>query len=300
MTPSWRLGPLWVALAGCAHVLDIPDDPELVATGPWRCLGEPQPTPVPAASSALVEVIACDLVTKCKTRVTGLSARLCARPDTDCDSPLSVDIVDEGGLLSFTVPTPLVGFDGYLEVTSASELCTNPSLGELGPVLCGLSPACDTEAPDAACEVPLYARALLFFNPPIVSDTSEPLSLPLLPSTAIPTLAAAAHAGAPDPTAGHLFITALDCDSEPAAGVSYRIDRDQDRVTPLYPAEAVPNDTAVETDGSGIGGFLGVPAGLVRVTGNNAELREIGAISAFAAPSTVSYTFLAPGAAASP
>jgi hypothetical protein len=270
MTPRWRLGLMGGALVGCADVLDIPDDPELVDSGPWRCLGQPGPAPAPASDSARVQVAACDFESEsCATPVTGLRARLCpSNVDVDCAEPLSVDIVDEGGLLSFSVPTSAEGFDGYLEVESATEMCTTPSLGDQGAVLCGLLPECDPAAPSPACEVPLYARALLFFNPPIFNDTTRPIPLPLLPSAAMPALSAAAHESPLDRTAGNLFITALDCDGEPAAGVTYRIDRDEDRAARLYLAQGNPTDAASRTDGSGLGGFVGVPPGIVGVQGS--------------------------------
>lgn len=302
MTPGWRLGLMSGALAGCADVLDIPDDPELVATGPWTCLEQPQPAPPPASSSALVQVAACDFESEdCQTPVTGLRARLCAsNVDVDCAEPIAVDIVDRDGLLSFSVPTRGRGFHGYLEVQSATELCTNPSLDDQGPVLCGLLPECDPQAPSAACEVPLYARALLFFNPPIVGDTSRPISLPLLPSAALPTLSAAAHASSLDRATGNLFVTALDCQGERAAGVTIRIDRDQDSARPLHVTGGDAPDATSRTDRTGMGGFIGVPPGIVGVEGSNDEQVPIGAVSAFTQPLTMSYGFLSPTAVLMP
>ena len=307
MTLRWRLGLMWVALAGCADVLDIPDDPELVDSGPWRCLGHPEGTPAPVSGSAQVQVAACDFESEsCKTPVTGLRARLCpSNVDTDCAEPLLVDIVDEGGLLSFSVPTPAEGFGGYLEVESVTEMCTNPSLGAQSAVLCGLSPECDPASPSWACEVPLYARALLFFNPPIFDDTARPISLPLVPSAALPALSAAAHESPLDRSAGNLLITALDCDGAPAAGVTYRIDRDEDRAAKLYLAQGNPTDAALRTDASGLGGFVGVPPGIVGVhgsldRGSTEEGVAIGMLETFTQPLTVSYAFLSPAAPAQP
>lgn len=300
MTPGRWLAPVLLALPGCAEVLDIPEDPAVVAPGPWHCLEQPALPPIPAASTATVQVAACDLLSNCATPVTGLRARLCERADATCDSPLATDIVDSSGLLSFTVPTPADGFAGYLQIDSATELCTNPSLGDFGPALCALAPGCDPAAPDDACRVPLYARSLLFFDPPVFNDTTQPISLPLVPSTGMSTLAAAAHAGGLDLSTGSLFVTALDCDGRRAAGVSYRIDRDQDRVTPLYLVNAAASDAALETDDSGLGGFWGVPPGVINVTGNDPDSHPVGALAAFTAALTVSYGFLAPPLAASP
>lgn len=282
------------SLAGCAEVLHIPDDPELVATGPWRCLSEPGARPAPRSTEALVQVQACDFVSNCESTVSGLSARLCGKRDVGCTNPISVDIVDEGGLLSFTVPTSVTGFDGYLEITSQTALCNSPAFGPAGAQLCGLNPACNPEAPDEACEMPLYARSLLFFNPPVVADSVQPLPLPLLPSAAIPTLVEAANATSIDPTTGNIFITAVDCDGRPASGVTYGIDKHQNSVTQLYVHNGVPSDSTFETDESGVGGFFGVPPGFAEITGYNDSLEEVGAISVQVAPFTMTYGVLAP------
>ena len=81
-----------------------------------------------------------------------------------------------------------------------------------------------------------------------------------------------------------------------------RIDRDEDRAAQLYVADGDPTDAASRTDGTGLGGFVGVPPGIVGVRGSIGEgLDEqvaIGALETFAQPLTVSYAFLSPPAAA--
>lgn len=290
-----RLGAAGLGLFGCVEVLDIPTSPELVPTGPWRCLEEPGPRERPEAETAVVQVRACDFVSNnCTTPVTGLSARVCNHRDVGCAEPVVRDIVDDMGLLSFEVPTPVEGFNGYLEVSTATELCTSDQFEPPG-ALCALLPECDPEAPDERCRVPIYARAMLFFNPPIFEHTAAPLPLPLLPSAAIPRLVAAAGAeGSLDPSTGNLFITAVDCDGTPAPGVTYQIDRHQSVVAPMYVSDGLPSDSAFETDGSGIGGFLGVPAGFVSVAGYNQDLTSIGAVGVHVAPLTMTYSVLAP------
>jgi hypothetical protein len=295
-----RVAATLLGLAGCAEVLAIPEDPEL-SSGAWRCLGETSALsllPAPVASRAVVRVQACDFARGCSTKVTGLRARVCQKKALGCGEPVALDLVDSEGLFTFEVPTPAGGFDGYLDVSSATELCTNPSFGDNGPTLCALSPGCDTALPDDRCRIPLYAHALLFFNPPITTDSAEPLTLPLIPSTALPSWARAAGAEL-DPTRGNLLVSATDCEGAPAAGVTYRVAPDPEQAVELYVREGEPSD-ALETDDSGVGALLGVPEGYAAVAAYNADDVQLGALAVQAAPLTVTYAALAPSAGAAP
>jgi hypothetical protein len=287
-------------LAGCAEVLEIPDDPEL-SPGSWSCLGETSALsllPAAVTSSAVVRVQACDFVRGCATKVTGLTARVCQKRALDCAEPVALDLVDTDGSFSFDVPTPAGGFDGYLDVSSATELCTNPSFGESGPALCALSPGCDPALPDERCRIPLYAHALLFFNPPITTDSAEPLTLPLIPSTALSRWARAAGAEL-DPGKGNMLVSATDCDGMPAAGVTYRVAPDPGQTVELYVRDGEPSG-ALETDGSGVGVLLGVPAGHTAVAAYDAADVQLGALAVQAAPFSVTYAALAPASRAAP
>jgi hypothetical protein len=280
-------------LAGCAQILDIPDDPALV--GPWRCLGEPPQQQVPRATLASVQVQACDFYDRCATAVTGLTARLCQAVDVDCTNPVAVDIVDVGGLLAFDVPTGVRGFVGYLEVTSPTDLCTSSAFGDLAGAICDLADErCNRDAPDDFCRLPTYARAMLFFNPPIFNDVPQVMQLPLISAKAMPAMLEAAGAQL-NPSTGNLFITALDCDGRPAAGVTYTIGNFQDRVTQLYLHNSFPDRTDLQTDSSGVGGFLGVPAGqYVQVSGFNSNVESVGEIGLATRPFSMSYGLLTP------
>ena len=283
------------SLVGCGPLLDLPESPELVSVdeGPWQCLDEAPSTQGPSSATARVQVQACDFITNCANPVTGLSARLCAKRDVGCTNPIVTDIHDEKGLLTVEVPTSGTGFDGYLEVTAPSKPCTDETFGQVGPMLCGLLPGCDLEAPDEACDFATYVRALLFFNPPVTEDLSAPMPLPLLPSAGLPSVVEAAGADL-DPTTGNLFITAMDCEGKPAEGVTYGISQHQDKVTQLYVDDGVVSDTSLQTDESGIGGFVGVPPGFAEVVGFNADLEKVGSIGVQAAPFTLTYSALVP------
>jgi hypothetical protein len=293
MTPVIRLLLLLPAAAGCAQVLDIPGDPALVGAGPWSCLSEPMERSAPINPSAIVRVQACDFQSPdCMTKVTGLSARVCAKLDGACTDPVAANLVDDVGLFELEVPTPASGFDGYLEVTSATELCTSAAFGESGPLLCGFSPACNPDAPDDNCRMPIYTRAMLFFNPPVMNDNLDPLRLPLIPAVALPDLVMAAG-GMLDPSTGNLFVTALDCEGKGAAGVRYSIDADQG-VTQLYVHRGGVSETNRETDATGVGGFLGVPVGFAEVSGFLEPSMVVGSVAVRTAPFTMTYTSIAP------
>jgi hypothetical protein len=284
-----------LSLSGCAEILDIPDNATLALQGPWRCLGHPEPAPIPSQGSATVRVEACDFISNCLQPVTGLTARLCAKRDVACTNPIRTDIRDVGGVLELAVPTAQGGFDGYLEISAPPAPCTDRARfgAAASGLLCSLVPECDPSAPDERCDIPSYARSLLFFNPPVTGDLAQPLRVPMLSSGGLPAVVQAAGATL-DPTTGNLFITALDCDGTPTAGVTYAISQHQDVVTQLYVDNGVVSDTALRTDQSGIGGFVGVPAGFVEVTAFKEDFEPIGDIGVLAAPFTMTYCALVP------
>jgi hypothetical protein len=293
-----RCAPCALVLASCGQVLDIPNDPQLVPTGPWRCLKQPaapaQQTPV--AAQAQVRVQACDFITACTTTVSGLTAQLCDKVDVGCITPRLSGLSDVHGEFRFQVPTAGSGFDGYLLVTSPVASCTDTAaFGNVaGPVLCGaVAPQCNLSAPDKNCMLSLFAPALLFFNPPIVSDVAQPLPLQLFPSAGLPSIIQAAGIQL-DPNSGNLFIQALDCDGNPAPDVSYTIAQNAGKASPLYVNNGVVSSTFTRTDSTGIGGFVGVPPGFVSVLGLNGDSVPVGQIGVQAVSSTLTYSVLLP------
>ncbi len=282
----------------CSQVLDIPSDPKLLATGPWRCLGQSlaMAPAAPVNAQANVRVQACNFISDCTTNATGLTARLCDKRDVGCNNPRSTGITDTNGELRFQVPTAGGGFDGYLLVTSQAASCTDTQAfgAAAGKTLCDLvAPMCDTTAPDARCYLPVYAPAMLFFNPPIVADVDTPLPLQLFPTSGLPAVIGAAGIQV-DPMAGNLFIQALDCDGKPASGVTYQMAQYEDQVSPLYVDNGIVSESVTHTDSTGVGGFVRVPPGFVSVTGYNSDSAAIGEIGVQAAPSVLTYSALLP------
>jgi hypothetical protein len=301
---AWRtkllVGGLWVCLTptACSEVLDIPSDPRLAATGPWRCVGQSLAVApnVPINAQANVVVQACNFISDCTTAATGLMARVCDKRDVGCNNPRSTGITDMNGELRFQVPTAGGGFDGYLLVTSQVASCTDAQAfgAAAGKTLCDLaSPMCDITAPDTRCYLPVYAPAMLFFNPPIVADIDTPLPLQLFPTSGLPAVIGAAGIQV-DPMAGNLFIQALDCDGKPASGVTYQMAQYESQVSPLYVDNGIVSESVTHTDSTGVGGFVRVPPGFVSVTGYNSDSVAVGEIGVQAAPSVLTYSALLP------
>jgi hypothetical protein len=284
---------------GCAAIVDFPDDPQLVTHAElpddpgWGCLARPPAARTPGAAVAHVRVQACDALRGCLAPVTGLTARVCSKLDADCVSPLLADLSDVSGTFEFDVPTADAGFSGYMEVSAPLEPCTSPLFGEAGPLLCALAPHCDPQAPDASCSVPLYARALLFFNPPITADLPEPVVLSLLSSAAMPGLVRAAGSDF-DPTLGNLLVGANDCAGSRAAGIRYELSDSQSPITQLYMENGVLSNATDATDATGIGAFAGVPAGFLSVAAYNRAGARVGGIGVQVAPGAISYVTLGP------
>ena len=225
--------------------------------------------------------------------MSGLTARLCGKLDVDCLSPLDVDIQNVDGGFEIQVPTMQTGFAGYLEVTSTSEPCTSPVFGAAGRLVCGLAPQCNPDAPDESCLVPLYARALLFFNPPVTQDLPEPAVLSLLSSSVLPGLVRAAGTDY-DPTTGSLFVVGRGCDGAPAAGIRYGVDDPQGRVTQMYMDGGVLNRSRDATDLTGIGAFTGLTPGFASIEAHDARGNRIGAVGVHVAPGAITYATLVP------
>lgn len=287
--------------SACANILDIPDEPELVMSGPWRCLQRSSDVKPPATDKAVVQIDACNFVsTNCSQPVTGLTAALCNKRDVNCSDPLQSEIADTGGILTVEVPTGGVlgeGFDGYMQILAPTANCTDESaFGSAGPVLCGIAPGCDVDAPDDNCMMPTFAPAMVFFNPAIRADVKQPIPVPLVPTTAVFSLIDATGVEL-DPTTGNVFVTARDCDGHPAKRVRYMMHTGGGS-TVLYLRNGVVSDSATETDASGMGGFIGVPAGFAEirgyVEGENGELIEIGEVGVQVAPFTITYATLTP------
>jgi hypothetical protein len=288
------------ALSGCAEILDIPstDTLSLAPSGPWRCLSEPADPVVPSVPRARVRFRVCDFISNCTLPVTGLEVRLCDKLDIGCINPRLSGIRDKNGLIELEVPTGPRGFDGYVQVATAVAPCFDTQVfgAAAEGLLCQLAPECDPSQPSAACNVPIYSPAMWFFNPPIVADLEEPISLQLYPTAALPLVLDAAG-GDLVPGTGSVFMTVVDCDGQPAPGVTLEIAEYEDVAAPLYFDSGVLSNTASQTDSAGIGGFIRIPPGFVEITGVDSEGVPMAKVGLQASAGFVTLTVLAPSSA---
>lgn len=285
--------------AGCAAIVDFPEDPQLVvqaaltAEPRWSCLAAPSPPPEPSAPTARVRAMACDALRNCAVTVTGLTARLCTKIDVDCTTPVLDGLRDDAGFFEFEVPTPSAGFDGYLEVSSQTEPCTSEAFGEVGPLVCALAPGCDPAAPGPACEVPLYLRFLHFFNPPVTTAPADTTLITLVPTSGLLNILRTTG-GSFDASSGVVIVTALDCNGAPAAGIRYVLDVPDGSGTALYMDNGILSGATDATDTSGIGGFVGVPRGFANIEAYAASGERIGRVGVQVAPGSITNIALVP------
>jgi hypothetical protein len=234
--------------------------------------------------AATVQVQACDFISpNCSTAITGLVGKVCAKADVGCMSPLRENITDDEGLLEFDVDTNVDGFDGYLEVFGPMQPCAEG--------FC--APGCDPGDVAPECQIPVYAPSLQFFNPPVTVDYEQALQMPMFDVVALSSVISAAGAEY-DPTKGNLFLVALNCDGIPASGITYRITEHQTEVTQLYVKDGAVTNTVFETDDSGIGGFIGVPAGFAEVEAFNKRGDLVGSVGVVARAGFMTYSPLVP------
>jgi hypothetical protein len=259
-----------VGLTACEAFLDIPDDPQLIGTQPWRCVGTQPVTQAPEVERVPVQVRACNFVSSnCSGVATGLTAKLCDKRDLTCSNPIRSDIADTNGAFELEVETAGSaggGFDGYLTVSSTSA--------------------------DMAEFVP----AMLFFNPPIRDLAPAPIVLPLFPTSSLANILMAAGAKPQDPARGLLFIAAHDCESKMAAGVTVAVDPPASDLSVLYVDHGVVSGAARQTDATGLAAISNVAPGRVKVSGftSAAMPLRIGEADVQVASSTITYTALAP------
>jgi hypothetical protein len=257
-------------LSACADILDVPDQPVLVASQSAACVDAPAALR-PARETAYVRLRTCNFVsTNCVEPVTGLSAKLCNKLDVECSEPVQDPLPEVGGELSFQAPTGGVlglGFDGYIRLKSARAPCTDAAIfGPAATVACSLSPTCDPAKGGDSCRVPVFADSMVFFNPPIANDVPRPVQIPMIPTAATFSLLMAADARTADASTGFVFVNVLDCAGNPASGATVELTPPPNPLPAmLYLVDGVVSAGATATDASGVAGLLGVQAGFRRI-----------------------------------
>jgi hypothetical protein len=290
---AWILT-LAVATCGCAELIDVAEDPELVADEPWYCLGRELDSLLPAREAATIRVRPCDALDEsCTGELSGLEARLCAKGDIGCTQPLSRSMGAVDGVLVFDAPTGQTGFDGYLSVTSPDASCTSTrAFGAAAPGLCSIAPDCKL-ATLGDCIVPTYPQALLFFNPPVIEDFEVPLNLWLSSTPLLIDIIAAAGSAA-ERGNGSVIATTLDCTGALAAGVHYELIGGRDDVTPFYVKAGSVSGRGSRTDTSGVGGFVAVAPGAAEIVAYNQAWQRVGSAQLQVAPFGQTFVTLVP------
>ncbi len=250
-----------------------------VDAGPWGCLGDVV-IPSPPQKDVNVVVPLIDLTSKGPVTGADVFARICAKIDVNCNSPLSngdAGIIlspDAQGLLHLTIQA---GFDGFVLI--------DPIIPDAGA---------PSDAGDAGSGTPnVFVPSMVFFNPPVDHDlvystivmvkTSELGQIAQIEGTQL------------DPSLGAVFMQNVDCNAQAAAGVSVTLDSTTTTTQGFYFENGLPKLNASATDVTGYAGFVNAPLGTRTVTGKvQSTQARIGSATVFTRQSTISYAVIAP------
>ncbi|MBI5485994.1 MAG: hypothetical protein HY905_01540 [Deltaproteobacteria bacterium] len=194
----------------------------------WSCLGSVT-WATPTETSLDMTGTVLDYVTDAP--IEGATVKVCARSDAACATPLDEGTTDALGQVTLTVPLGTTGFDGYFDVSATG-----------------------------------YVTVLRYTVEPITEMPPEAGRIVSMADTTTFAMLAAAAGVTPDPTRGHLVISALDCNPTYAAGVSLEVDTADVSSTAVYMIGGLPSTSATETDSSGAAGFINLPAGAATIS----------------------------------
>ena len=226
------------------------------ALDPWRCVGKVRTGP--ATQEPIVEHATFTSFLD-QRPIPGLTARLCARADVDCESPLATVVSDAEGRADIPLTK---GFLGFLEMKTA-------------PVsLPGLMPM------------------ILPYSPPPFADLTSTKGV----ATTRDLGALAAAVGATvDTTRGMVFLTLQDCDGQAASGLQAELAQHDDKVSLYYLVGWLPSVTTTSTDDSGTMVIANVRPGLVTVNAKDASSgRKLGSQNVLARAGTITVVAMPP------
>jgi hypothetical protein len=259
------------AVAGCSAVLGIEADRHLAAADasgapgdagsgaggatPWGCLldagasGTSRPLTVtlivmdglqPEVSAGSIDG-GSDLVTLSGAYLPGISVRACSLLDPSCAAGSPPVVTDDAGRATFQLTG---GFYGFFDL--------HGSLAGAPGVPVSFYPGRFVEG-DEVTGIPAY-------------EFSQD-GLRLLASS----LTTARLAFGDDAGAGHVLVSAFDCQDHQAAGVSFSYSNSSAQTQSFYMAGGIPNPAGKQTDGYGLGGAINVPAGAQIVSATIAD-----------------------------
>jgi hypothetical protein len=185
--------------------------------------------------------------------LAGIEAQLCLKLDIDCTAPIASPVFsDANGLVDFVVDA---GFDGYVVLTGST-----------------------------------VAPTLYFFNPPVTANSAAPAQVSLLGPSQV-TLFAEQVGATLLANRGIVILTAVDCQGNPAPGVSFTVSTGDAMTAAFYTVGTLPTGKAQYTDNSGYAGLANVPSGVAAVTGTLAsDGRALGTLGLLVRGGAITYT----------
>lgn len=199
--------------------------------------------------------------------ITGMSVRACGPFDPECTAAVTSSTTDADGYTNLSLN---MGFQGFLDVKAPSTF-------------------------------PGMAPSLIYIVPPIAKD--DPTDL-VIPTALTPHLASFFELdlivgqvdSRVDPALGHLLAIALDCQGNPATGVTLRASvRDKQTIGYYTETTGLPSPISVETSLRGEAGFINLPTGIVTLeTTVNPRSKRGGRYTVLVKAAHITYLSMAP------
>ena len=193
--------------------------------------------------------------------VEGAPAKLCGPLDAECTDPLDTGTTDSNGELSLT---GYYGFRGYTLVEPP------PSYPNMAPAILWASPPRFDEV------------AVEDIQPAHLTAVEVVSGIGLLLGVSV------------NPDAGHIFGLTGDWNQQPISNVTLRSEVVATDTEQYYFDGSLPSKTATETDASGLGGFINVPAGLVTITATSLDVGRLGSATVLVKPGHITYLGIGP------
>jgi len=227
----------------------------------WGCLGKP---PAPASSDPGPFNVLLNLTDVLSGGPHGdIHVKLCKKIDTACEIPINTTelISDADGHVAISVPR---AFSGYLELKGDTVL-----------------------------------TGLYYFNPPPEADVGTPgLTIQLVTPSTVELLTKSLGSQQVSDR-GLTLVNVFDCEKKPAVGATFEADIDpgDELATIFYAVKGLPVKDATETDTSGYGGLVNLPARSVTLKASvqtEAGKRNIGTTTIQIKAGAITYTRLVP------
>ncbi len=213
----------------------------------WSCLGSVKTEPENSAEPTLSRYRLSGFSSR--TGLSGVVVKACNTRDISCSAPLTTTTTDESGYANQNVPK---FFAGYYEVAPLTPDGGGGGLSLLGTLI--------------------YPGTLTKASLPDEVATDDQ-SFPVLTAPELDLVGSVLETK-PEPQLGHVLFGAVDCEGNPASGVSATLSvRDRKTVSFYNDDTGTPTSTLRETKARGEAGFFNVPTNLVTI---EARVESIG------------------------